>query len=117
MHWRKATWALVIWTALMALWIGSGIAAVSNNCAGKVGEALSICQAGTAIGGGIGITMLLTLWFVGFIVLSLVWLMSRPARRMCPVCGESVKKGLTVCPRCGHDFAAVRMAPGAPPEG
>jgi len=53
-HWRKATWALAIFTALMGSW------------------------AGTAIGGGIAITFIAILWFVGFIVLGLVWLMSRP---------------------------------------
>ena len=77
-HWRKATWALVIFSALMAVWIGSGIAATSNNCAGEVGDALQLCQAGTAIGGGIAVTFIVILWFIGFIVLGLIWLMSRP---------------------------------------
>jgi hypothetical protein len=106
-HWRKATWAVVIWTVLMAFWIGSGAASISNNCAGKTGSDLSTCQAGTAIGGGIGITFLFLVWFVGFVILSLIWLMSRPQRRLCPVCGEQVKKGLTVCPKCGYNFAAA----------
>jgi hypothetical protein len=53
-HWRTATWALAIFTALMGIW------------------------AGTAIGGGIAIAFIGILWFVGFIVLGLVWLMSRP---------------------------------------
>src|SRR5687768_16986900 len=77
-HWRKATWAIAIFTALMGIWIVTGISNVSNNCAGEVGQALQACQAGTAIGGGIAVTMIVIVWFVGFIVLGLLWLMSRP---------------------------------------
>jgi hypothetical protein len=77
-HWRKATWALAIFTALMGIWVVTGIAGVSNNCASEVGQALQACQAGTAIGGGIAVTFILIVWFIGFIVLGLVWLMSRP---------------------------------------
>ena len=42
------------------------------------GTELENCQAATAIGGGIGVTFLIIIWFIGFIVLGLVWLMSRP---------------------------------------
>ena len=55
-HWRKATWALAIFTALMGVWIVTG----------------------TAIGGGIGVTFIVILWFIGFVVLGVVWLMSQP---------------------------------------
>jgi hypothetical protein len=76
--WRKATWALLVWTVLMGLWIATGIGAVGNNCAGEVGDALKLCQAGTAVGAGIGVTVIIIIWFIGFIVLGLIWLMSRP---------------------------------------
>jgi uncharacterized Zn finger protein (UPF0148 family) len=115
-RWRKATWAVVLWTALFALWIGFGVSATSNNCAGKVGDELTACQAGTAIGAGIGVTFLVIVWFLGFVVLSLIWLMSRPQRRLCPVCGEQVKKGLTACPKCGYDFAAGRSTQTPSPD-
>lgn len=77
-HWRKATWALLIWNVLMLIWLVTGIGAVGNNCAGESGDALTACQAGTAIGAGIGVTFIIFIWFIGFIVLGLVWLMSRP---------------------------------------
>jgi hypothetical protein len=105
-HWRKATWALVVWNALMLLWVVSGVMNVSSNCAGMTGDALTTCQAGTAIGAGIGVTFIGMIWFVGFIVFSLVWLMSRPSKRQCPRCGNDVKKGLTVCPSCQFEFGA-----------
>lgn len=76
--WRKATWALVIWTFLIALWIGAGVMNVSDSCTGRTGNELETCQAATAIGGGIGVTFIVVIWFIGFVVLGLVWLMSRP---------------------------------------
>jgi predicted amidophosphoribosyltransferase len=92
-HWRKATWAAVIWTVLMAFWTFTGSTAT--------------------MGAGLGIVLLFLVWFVGFVVLSLIWLMSRPQQRLCPVCGEPVKKGLTVCRKCGHNFAAALGKPAA----
>lgn len=77
-HWRKMTWAILIWTIVFVAWGVGGVGAVSNNCAGLVGSALSTCQAGTAVGGGIGVSIIFFLWFVGFIVLALIWFMSRP---------------------------------------
>lgn len=107
-HWRKATWAVVIWTVLMAIWmIGGSQQTPDKTCAGETGSALDLCQSAYHVGTGIGVTLLFVLWFIGFVVLSLVWLMSRPQRRLCPVCGEQVKKGLTVCPKCGYNFAAA----------
>ena len=105
-HWRKATWALIIVNVLMAVWVIGGISSTSHNCNGMTGDALSTCQAGTAIGAGIGITILLILWFVLFVVFGLIWIMSRPRLRQCPRCGTDVKKGLTACKTCGYDFAA-----------
>lgn len=115
-HWRKATWALAIFNILILIWLIAGIAGTSNNCAGLTGGALSGCQAGTAVGAGIGVTVIVLIWFIGFVVLGLVWLMSRPRHRQCPRCGHDVKKGLTVCRSCGYDFAqATAQIPAPPP--
>lgn len=81
-RWRKMTWVVVIWTLLFVLWGASGLGAVSNNCAGLTGTALSNCQAGTAIGGGIGLTFIFLIWFLGFIVLSIVWFATRPKQNV-----------------------------------
>jgi hypothetical protein len=103
-RWRKATWALAVFNVLALVWLLSGIIGASNNCSGLSGGALSGCQAGTAIGAGIGVTLIVIIWFIGFMVLGLVWLMSRPRHRQCPRCGEDVKKGLMVCNACGFDY-------------
>ena len=75
---RKMTWVILIWTALFVVWGVAGAGAVSNNCPGLTGDALATCQAATAIGGGIGLTVIFILWFIGFIVLALIWFMTRP---------------------------------------
>jgi hypothetical protein len=40
--------------------------------------ALTVCEAGRALGTGMGIPFVVIVWFIGFIVLGLIWLMSRP---------------------------------------
>jgi hypothetical protein len=42
-------------------------------------------------------------WLFGFLVLLVIWQTTK-SKRTCPVCGHEVKKGLTVCGECGHDF-------------
>lgn len=76
-RWRKATWALAIWVALIAVWIITGVMGASGT---SCGPSLSkdLCDSATAIGTGIGVTIVLVIGFLGFVVLSLVWLMSRP---------------------------------------
>lgn len=77
-RWRKATWALLIWNVLMIVWVVGGVSSVGDSCAGETGDALAACQAGSAIGAGLGVSVLIFIWFIGFIVLGLIWLMSRP---------------------------------------
>jgi hypothetical protein len=72
-NWRKMTWAILIWTVLMFMWIVGGASA-----AGATPVTNEYEEAGRAIGTGIGVTMLFMLWFVGFIILSIIWFMSRP---------------------------------------
>jgi len=77
MKFRKATWGLVIWTGLMVAWLVSGLINVSNN-ASCTGDYSAYCQAGTAIGAGVGVVFIGGLWFMGFIVGSVVWFASKP---------------------------------------
>jgi hypothetical protein len=96
------TWVLIIWSALILIWaIGGG---ASNDCASEPTQLeQDACEAGT----GLGVALILFIGFIGFVFLSLIWLMTRPSGRDCPVCGEKVKKGQTKCPSCAHDFAAA----------
>ncbi len=78
-HWRKMTWALIVWSALILIWAVSG--AAGNSCSRQKGSAYlsahnaaQACQAGT----GIGVALILIVGFFGFVLLSLIWFMSRP---------------------------------------
>jgi hypothetical protein len=62
-RWRVATWAILIWTGLMALWF---FAWRSNETDSHLFSAV------------IGTISLFSLWFVGFIILVIYWFMSRP---------------------------------------
>src|SRR4051812_3217175 len=118
-RWRKATWALVLWSAFILIWAIAGGSCAANDCAQQATDLdQSACQAGT----GIGIAIVLLFGFFGFVFFSLIWLMTRPKGRPCPRCGDTVKKGLMTCPSCSFSFAAVgtptsQQAPVQPPAG
>ncbi|MFR9676383.1 hypothetical protein [Streptomyces sp. TR02-1] len=73
------------------------------DCSGKTGNALTNCQAGE-VGTGIGVSLLILLWALGDIILGVIWLITKPAKRECPACGNSVRKGVMQCRSCGFDF-------------
>ena len=111
-RWRKMTWTILLFTALMAAWAIGGAATADNaaQCANDTVLGADTCTDARNAGTGIAVVLIFMLWFVGFIVLSLIWFMSRPKGRLCPACGESAKRGRTTCSRCGHDFAAAAEA-------
>ena len=79
--WRKMTWVLVIWCVGITVWmIGGGASAQSSaDCASEnSASAVKLCQDAAEIGTGIGIALIGTLGFFGFVALSLVWFMTRP---------------------------------------
>ena len=108
LHWRKMTWVLWIWTAIFVVWTIVGIAdRASKSC--PPGDQLCIKASDT--GTGIGVAAIVILWFLGFIVLSLIWVMTRPRHRQCPKCGGDIKRGISVCKKCGYDLAAALTQP------
>ena len=98
MHWRKSTWALILWTALMALW--EGYLGSILNCA----YADQVCHAKETG----NYTVVFFLWIFGAVPVAIFWYSSRPNKpRPCPACAMSVPAGLLRCQRCGFDFAAA----------
>lgn len=97
--WRKMTWALWAWSALIIIWMIGG--AESSDCDEETTQALrEACEAGT----GIGVALIALIGFFGFAFLFMIWYMTRPKTRPCPRCGEDVKKGVMECRSCGFDF-------------
>jgi len=98
-RWRKATWALLVWSALILLWIFSGLLNTDCGNEAKYGDSTAC-----GVGAGLAIFLILGVGFFGFVFLPLIWFMSRPKTRLCPQCGNDVKKGQTTCPTCGFSF-------------
>lgn len=107
-RWRKMTWVLWIWVAIIIAWVAAGVN--QANCEDE--EFTSACEAGT----GIGVGLVILFGFLGFFVLGFIWLVTRP-RRHCPACGRDVKKGQTACKKCGFDLAAAARGYTAPMSG
>lgn len=114
-RWRKMTWVLIGWCAIILIWAVAGGASSgsSSYCEAHPSAYLSqrACEEARNVGTGIGVAIILLIGFVGFVFFSLLWFMTRPRGRECPACGETVKRGRTTCPSCGHDFAAAAGAP------
>lgn len=70
---KLCLWSFYIWNALMILWIVSGLNEVSN-----IETSSDVEQAGVAIGAGIGMTIIITIWVVGDIITGLFALLTRP---------------------------------------
>jgi hypothetical protein len=105
LRWRKMTWVLNLWNVLFLVWIIAGISSrTSKDCP----PADTLCINASDAGTGIGVALIVFLWFIGFVVLALVWFMTRRKGRLCPHCGHDVKKGRTECTSCGYDFTLGR---------
>ncbi|NQW21336.1 MAG: hypothetical protein HQ477_11560 [Chloroflexi bacterium] len=71
---RKASWAIWVWTAIMALSTILTVTNASNGCPSED----SLCELiFGSIGGIIIVMMLVPVWFIGFIVTLLIWLLTR----------------------------------------
>jgi hypothetical protein len=102
---RPLSWVIIVINILFAWSLFGGVgSAVNESCKGMTGDELTACQAGTAIGAGIGGFMIMTLWVMVDIILLVIFLVTKKKARECPGCGRKVKVGLTQCASCGHNF-------------
>ncbi len=106
-NWRFMTWVILGFNLLMLAWLIGGLASTASNCDGLSGAALDACDAGTAIGATIGAGIIVFFWVAGDLILGLLWLVTGRSHRECPACGSRVKRGRTICVRCGHDFSVA----------
>ena len=114
-RWRKMTWVLLVFSALMLVVVAYSVVATPGVADADVAECTEDrsltadeCRESLATDRTIGIVLTVVLlaifWTFGFGLLSLIWFITRRERRACPHCGEDVKKGLTACKSCGYDF-------------
>lgn len=115
--WRIFTWVILVINILFLVWVIAGGSSTANNCNGLTGQELDVCQAGTAVGASIGIGIIIFLWALVDVILGVLWLVTRPRdKRLCPSCGTPAKTGVTVCTKCGYNFAsAAGVVPPPPP--
>ena len=61
-----------------------------------------------------GIAIMVTFFFLAVlnVFLYVLYRVTGTKKRLCPACGQTVKKGLTVCPSCNFDF--MKAASGSP---
>jgi hypothetical protein len=111
MRWRKITWAIVLFSAVMLTWVL--LTAPDLECLQHLPGSpdRAACDLGADVRSGLGRAAIVLLWLLGIGILGVVWLATKPPRRRCPACGKDVRTGLTVCPTCGHDFAAALERP------
>ena len=81
---RKMTYAIWAWVGLIVVWIAAGSANIHNETAKCVNQGVldhTTCANAVGAGSGIAIFAIVVLGFMGFVVLSLIWFMTRPKQR------------------------------------
>lgn len=74
---RVFRWVFLAVQLLFLIWLIAGTSGAADNCAGEAGDALEACQAGTAIGAGIGAFMIIFLWLAVDAILAISYLIFR----------------------------------------
>ncbi len=72
---RLSSIAIAIWCGLMLL---LAITMVNAQAHCDAASYQGACQAGETLGRGIGVVAIGFVWFIGFLVLSLIWFATRP---------------------------------------
>ena len=70
-------WTLILFNILMVAWLLSYFNVIGEQMSSAASDAE---QAGTAIGGTLGVGMILSVWVIGDIILGLAALLTRPKR-------------------------------------
>ena len=117
-HWRKMSWVVLIFNALMVIWLITSLTATTKG--GCTGLTVSQCAGVADVAHGAVAVIQIVLWLIGDFILGIIWLVTKGNRRLCPACGLPVKAGTVQCKKCGYDFRSIALAtayaaPGAPP--
>ena len=77
---RVSTWLMTIWTTICGIWIIGAVAEASGNEASADCtrfNSAETCDAAGDLGTGIGVGLIILLWFIVFAALALVALLTR----------------------------------------
>lgn len=74
---RIFMWVFLAIQLLFIIWIIAGVNNASDNCAGKVGDALTLCQNATGVGAGIGVFFIVFFWLMVDVILGITYLITR----------------------------------------
>ncbi len=102
--WRVFTYVILLVNLIFLIWIIAGAASTSGHATDCGTLTQQTCDNARNVGAGIGIGIIIFLWAAVDAILGIVWLVTRPNKRPCPVCGSNVRKGQTDCVACGYDF-------------
>lgn len=105
--WRVFTYVILTINALFLIWVIVGAASGSGHATNCGSLDQQTCDSAAHAGTAIGVALIIVFWAVVDVILGILWLVTKPRGRDCPVCGHGVKRGRTVCPECGFDFAAA----------
>ena len=96
---------------IFLIWIIAGAASTSGHATDCGTLTQETCDNARDVGAGIGIGIIIFLWAAADVILGIVWLMTRPNKRHCPVCGSNVRKRPDRMCRL-----RLRLPPGASPS-
>lgn len=82
---RVFMWFFLLVQVIFLIWIIAGASssgsATAKSCAGLTGQALQTCQDASHVGTGIGIALIIGLWVGVDVILGIIYLVVRLARR------------------------------------
>ncbi|WP_411104171.1 hypothetical protein [Streptomyces sp. cmx-4-9] len=83
-HWRLLTWVVLLFNAVMLLWLVVGLAGASDageECRDETADLSEACRLGNDIGTALGAGLIIFLWMAGAVILGVVWLVTNSRKR------------------------------------
>jgi hypothetical protein len=102
--WRVFTYVILIVNLIFFIWAISAGASGAGHASDCGTLSQQTCDDAAHAGAGIAVGIIIFIWAAVDVILGIVWLITRPTKRHCPVCGTNVRKGQTECVSCGYDF-------------
>lgn len=104
-HWRKMSWVVLTWNALMVvLTIGAFAFAHSHHTCQNLPTQL--CDQATSAITTAGAWVVVAIWLIGDVLLGGIWLATKQSWRVCPACGLPLGAESKRCDACGARLSA-----------